>query len=75
MVTSSAGEDPGLIEARNLPGAEPGAVVLAAHASGRQAGMDGTWFDYPTDTFVTGVLDGVMVPCVSTQAQLRAYQG
>jgi lincosamide nucleotidyltransferase A/C/D/E len=50
-------------------------VVFAADGSGRQAGPDGTWYDYPAAAFTTGSLNGRGVACVSVDAQLRAHTG
>ncbi len=50
-------------------------AVFAADGSARQAGLDDTWFDYPADCFVHGVIGGVRVRCLSRERQLSAHEG
>jgi len=50
-------------------------VVFAADGSGRQAGPDGTWYDYPLGTFTTATLQGREIPCVSQATQRWAHTG
>jgi lincosamide nucleotidyltransferase A/C/D/E len=50
-------------------------VVFAPDGSGRQAGPDGTWYDYPLGTFTTATLEGRDIPCVSVEAQRQAHAG
>ena len=40
-------------------------VVFGPDGHGRQAGLDGTHFDYPAADLVTGVLAGQPLPCLS----------
>jgi lincosamide nucleotidyltransferase A/C/D/E len=42
---------------------------------GRQAGLNGGQFDYPTDAFTIGVLGGRPVPCLSRRAQIQFHSG
>lgn len=42
---------------------------------GRQPDVDGGWFDYPADCFVTGSLNGRPVPCLSAEQQIRFHTG
>jgi lincosamide nucleotidyltransferase A/C/D/E len=50
-------------------------VVFSSDGSGRQAGLAGTWYDYPRETFTAGILDGRKIPCVSAETQLWAHAG
>ncbi len=50
-------------------------AVFAADGSARQAGLDGTWFDYPADCFVHGVIGGVRVRCLSREQQVTFHTG
>jgi lincosamide nucleotidyltransferase A/C/D/E len=50
-------------------------VVFAADGSGVQAGLDGGSFFYPAGCFVTGVVDGQVVPCLSVEQQLEFHRG
>lgn len=50
-------------------------VVFDDNGDGRQADFDGRHFDYPAAAFVDGVLDGVKVPCLSRQQQVRFHTG
>jgi lincosamide nucleotidyltransferase A/C/D/E len=50
-------------------------VRFDASGHGRQADLDGGVFDYPPDCFVTGVIAGLTVPCLSAEQQLRFRQG
>lgn len=50
--------------------------VAFDHAGqGRQAGLDGSHFDYPTTAFVVGSLEGAQVPCLSLQQQVAFHDG
>lgn len=42
---------------------------------GRQAGLNGGFFDYPPDAFGVGALTGRAVPCLSRDQQLRFHRG
>jgi lincosamide nucleotidyltransferase A/C/D/E len=50
-------------------------VRFDASGHGRQADLDGGGFDYPPECFVTGVIDGITIPCLSVAQQLRFRQG
>jgi lincosamide nucleotidyltransferase A/C/D/E len=50
-------------------------VVFGSDGNGRQAGLDGAWFDYPRADLTTGVIDGRTVPCISPRLQLIFHQG
>lgn len=51
-------------------------VTVAPDGSARQAADDqGGFFEYPAECFVTGVIDGVSVPCVSAAQQVYFHQG
>lgn len=50
-------------------------VVFDAAGHGRQAGLDGSHFDYPQEAFTTGTLDGRSVPCLSREQQIRFHSG
>jgi lincosamide nucleotidyltransferase A/C/D/E len=49
--------------------------VAFEHGDGRQAGLDGAWFDYPRADLTTGTIDGRRVPCISVRLQLRFHEG
>ena len=42
---------------------------------GRQADLDGGHFDYPPEAFATGLLGGVVTPCLSRAQQVRFHRG
>jgi lincosamide nucleotidyltransferase A/C/D/E len=48
-------------------------VVFDATGHGRQADLDGGHFAYPPETFVYGAPDGVPVPCLWKEQQLRFH--
>ncbi|MEE6260576.1 nucleotidyltransferase domain-containing protein [Plantactinospora sonchi] len=50
-------------------------VVFDESGDGRQAGLDGGYFDYPRDCLVTGVVAGRQVNCLSVAQQLRFHSG
>jgi lincosamide nucleotidyltransferase A/C/D/E len=50
-------------------------VVFDGTGHGLQAGLDGAVFRYPPGGFRTGLLDGVPVPCLAAEQQLRFRQG
>lgn len=50
-------------------------VTFAEDGSGRQAGHGGEGFDYAADGFTTGTIDGVVIPCLSVEQQLRFRAG
>lgn len=50
-------------------------VAFDPAGNGRQAGPDGTVFDYPADCFVVGTLHGRPVPCLSVDQQIRFHTG
>jgi lincosamide nucleotidyltransferase A/C/D/E len=50
-------------------------AVFAADGSARQAGLDDTWFDYPADCFVHGLIGGVRVRCLSREQQVTFHTG
>lgn len=50
-------------------------VVFDEGGHGRQAGFDGTHFDYPPAAFDTGSLGEIEVACLSRQQQLTFHTG
>jgi lincosamide nucleotidyltransferase A/C/D/E len=50
-------------------------VRFDEHGNGRQAGPNGSHFDYPAAAFTHGAIGGVPVPCLSRRQQLRFHQG
>ena len=50
-------------------------VRLADDGSGVQAGLNGTWFDYPADCFTIGSLAGREVPCLTAARQRLLHTG
>jgi lincosamide nucleotidyltransferase A/C/D/E len=50
-------------------------VFFRADGSGSQAGLDDTSFEYRSDGFSTGTIDGHLVPCLSGTQQLSFRQG
>ncbi|WP_205215251.1 nucleotidyltransferase domain-containing protein [Amycolatopsis albispora] len=51
-------------------------VRFAADGSAAQAAdNNGGTFTYPADCFVTGRIDGIEVPCLSVEQQLRFHKG
>jgi lincosamide nucleotidyltransferase A/C/D/E len=50
-------------------------VVFDASGHGRQADLEGGFFDYPPDAFGRGLIDGRTVPCLSAQQQRRFRSG
>jgi lincosamide nucleotidyltransferase A/C/D/E len=50
-------------------------VRFDAAGDGRQADVDGGWFDYPRGCFVAGRIADRGVPCLSIDQQLRFRQG
>src|SRR4051812_1121936 len=59
--------------------AAPGALWVDLHpvtfderGDGRQAGLDGSHFDYPATDLVLGSIDGHQLPCISAARQ-RAF--
>ena len=50
-------------------------VVFDETGAGRQAGLDGTSFDYPADGFTSGFIGGRSVPCLSVRQQLIFHGG
>jgi lincosamide nucleotidyltransferase A/C/D/E len=50
-------------------------VWFDASGDGRQAGLDGGWFEYPRGCFVGGSIAGRAVPCLSRDQQLRFHTG
>jgi lincosamide nucleotidyltransferase A/C/D/E len=50
-------------------------VCFNGHGHGRQVDLDGGFFEYPSDCFVTGRLGGRSVPCLSAEQQLRLGMG
>jgi lincosamide nucleotidyltransferase A/C/D/E len=46
-----------------------------ADGDGRQAGLDGAWFDYPRGDLTTGTIGGRTVPCISPRLQLVFHRG
>ncbi|MET7425023.1 hypothetical protein [Dactylosporangium sp. NPDC005555] len=50
-------------------------VVFGEDGDGRQAGLDGGWFDYPGGDLTTGTIGGRRVPCVSARLQVAFHQG
>ncbi|GAA3220531.1 hypothetical protein GCM10010532_050260 [Dactylosporangium siamense] len=49
--------------------------VVFTDGDGRQAGLDGDWFDYPGVDLTTGLIAGRPVPCISARLQLAFHQG
>lgn len=47
-------------------------VVFGARGDGRQAGLDGSHFDYPATDLVVGAIQGYPLPCISLARQ-RAF--
>ncbi len=50
-------------------------VVFAADGDSLQADVEGGSFAYPNGCFVTGVIAGVLVPCLSIEQQLGFHEG
>jgi lincosamide nucleotidyltransferase A/C/D/E len=50
-------------------------VRFDAHGDGRQAGLDGGHFEYPRGSFMSGVIDGHEVGCLSAELQRRFHTG
>jgi lincosamide nucleotidyltransferase A/C/D/E len=50
-------------------------VVFDADGDGRQADVDGGHFEYPRDCFTAGSIEGIPVPCLSVDQQLRFHAG
>lgn len=50
-------------------------VEFAPDGSGIQRGLAGASFAYTADGFTTGTVEGVTVPCLSVEQQLRFRQG
>ena len=50
-------------------------VVFDADGHGRQADLDGGWFEYPRECFVTGRIGGADVPCLSPDQQRSFHAG
>jgi lincosamide nucleotidyltransferase A/C/D/E len=50
-------------------------VAFDPQGDGRQAGPNGTFYDYPRGCFTTGRIAGVAVACASVTLQLSAHTG
>jgi lincosamide nucleotidyltransferase A/C/D/E len=50
-------------------------VVFDPTGHGRQADLDGGWFDYPVGCLTTGHLNRLPVPCLSIDQQIRFHTG
>jgi lincosamide nucleotidyltransferase A/C/D/E len=50
-------------------------VRFGARGHGRQAGLEGSYFDYPPDAFTTGTIAGHRVSCLSVVQQRRFRTG
>jgi lincosamide nucleotidyltransferase A/C/D/E len=50
-------------------------VRFDAHGHGRQEDLDGSRFEYPNGSFVTGRISGTSVGCLSVPQQLRFRTG
>lgn len=50
-------------------------VVFDDSGHGRQAALEGGFFEYPPDAFGRGLIDGRAVPCLSAQQQRRFRSG
>lgn len=50
-------------------------VTFLADGSGRQADVGGGFFDYPRSCFTTGVIAGVVVPCLGRDQQVAFHSG
>jgi lincosamide nucleotidyltransferase A/C/D/E len=50
-------------------------VVFDERGHGRQADLDGGWFDYPADALITAVIDDIEVACICVELQLRFHEG
>lgn len=48
-------------------------VAFGADGSGRQAGLDGGFFEYPADAFGLGLIAGRSVRCLSARQQRRFH--
>jgi lincosamide nucleotidyltransferase A/C/D/E len=50
-------------------------VVFDEHGEGRQADLDGGWFEYPPHALTTAVIGDTVVACLSSAQQLRFHEG
>jgi lincosamide nucleotidyltransferase A/C/D/E len=50
-------------------------VVFDSSGHGRQADRNGGHFDYPSDAFDDGIIDGIATPCLSGTPQVRFHRG
>jgi len=50
-------------------------VVFDGRGHGRQADVDGGCFDYPPEAFTEGVLERLVVPCLSREQQMQFHRG
>jgi lincosamide nucleotidyltransferase A/C/D/E len=50
-------------------------VVFDAQGDGRQAGLDGSHFDYPAGELVVGSIEGHALPCISPARQRAFHSG
>lgn len=50
-------------------------VVFDRNGDGRQADLDGGWFEYPADVLTSAVIGGYDIACVSVVQQLRFHEG
>lgn len=50
-------------------------VVFDARGHGRQAGLDGSHFDYPATDLVVGAIQGCPLPCISAARQRAFHAG
>jgi lincosamide nucleotidyltransferase A/C/D/E len=50
-------------------------LVIDDDGNARQAALDGGWHELPRSFFTTGRLSGVVVPCLSRQAQVLFHSG
>lgn len=75
--TAETGRLPARIELR-APGdrwVDVHPVAFDAKGHGRQAGLNGEFYDYPPDAFTRGTVDGRDVPCLSVRQQRRFRTG
>ena len=50
-------------------------LVIDDNGDARQAALDGGWHEFSRSWFTTGTLGGVVVPCVSVEAQRLFHSG
>jgi lincosamide nucleotidyltransferase A/C/D/E len=50
-------------------------VVFDEHGDGRQADLDGGWFEYPAHALTAAAIGGTVIACLSSERQLRFHEG